>query len=131
MISLYYFTCATLLAKTNRDLHDICHSDHAVGLKSPCSYSLCCVFHHPLHCYPHSSYSNSESITTCNCKSSWISWHFLQWELQGITSPCCPLIGQYPHHTTFCPLQFLCYAIHLHVDNVHASMFYRLTSFCG
>ena len=33
----------------------------------------------------------------------WISWHFLPWELKGITSPCCLLIGQYPHHMTLCP----------------------------
>ena len=26
---------------------------------------------------------------------------FLLWELQGITSPCCLLIGQYPHHIIF------------------------------
>ena len=33
----------------------------------------------------------------------WISWHFLPWELEGIMSPCCLLIGQYPHHMTLCP----------------------------
>ena len=36
----------------------------------------------------------------------WISWHFLSWELdwvEGITSPCCLLIGQYPHRVTLCP----------------------------
>jgi len=27
----------------------------------------------------------------------------LPWELEGITSPCCLLIGQYPHHMTLCP----------------------------
>ena len=33
----------------------------------------------------------------------WISWHFLPWELEGITSPCCLLIGEYQRHMTFCP----------------------------
>jgi len=33
----------------------------------------------------------------------WISWCLLPWELEGITSPCCLLIGQYPHHMTLCP----------------------------
>ena len=45
----------------------------------------------------------------------WISWHFLPWELEGITSPCCLLIGQYPHHMTLClPVAIVkCYGIHL------------------
>jgi len=25
------------------------------------------------------------------------------WELEGITSSCCLLVGQYPHHMTHCP----------------------------
>ena len=33
----------------------------------------------------------------------WISWCILPWELDGITSLCCLLIGQYPHHMTLCP----------------------------
>ena len=33
----------------------------------------------------------------------WSSWHLLPWELEGITSPCCLLIGQYPHYMTLCP----------------------------
>ena len=33
----------------------------------------------------------------------WISWRILPWELEGITSPCCLLIGQYPQHKTLCP----------------------------
>jgi len=36
-------------------------------------------------------------------KYSWISWCILPWELEGIKSPCCLLIGQYPHHMTLCP----------------------------
>ena len=27
----------------------------------------------------------------------------LPWELEGVTSPYCLLIGQYPHHMTLCP----------------------------
>jgi len=45
----------------------------------------------------------------------WISWHFLPWELEGITSLCCLLIGQYPHHMTLCPPVTIvkrCYGIH-------------------
>ena len=48
--------------------------------------------------------------------SWWIPWNFLPWELEGITSPCCLLIGQYPHHMTLCPLVAIvkrCYGIHL------------------
>ena len=33
----------------------------------------------------------------------WISWCILPWELEGITSSCRLLIGQYPHHMTLCP----------------------------
>ena len=33
----------------------------------------------------------------------WFSWYFSPWELEGITSPCCLLIGQYPHHMTLYP----------------------------
>jgi len=47
----------------------------------------------------------------------WISWHFLPWELEGITSLCCLLIGQYPHHMTLCPSVprvKWCYEIHLY-----------------
>jgi len=47
----------------------------------------------------------------------WISWHILPWELEGITSPCCLLIGQYPHHMTLCPPVALvkrCFGIRLH-----------------
>ena len=32
----------------------------------------------------------------------WISWHFLPWDLKGIMSPCCLLIGHYLHHMTLC-----------------------------
>ena len=37
------------------------------------------------------------------------------WELEGITSSCCRLIGQYPHHMTLCPPAKRCYGIHLYV----------------
>ena len=37
------------------------------------------------------------------CTYRWISWRILPWELEGITSPCCLLIGQYPHYMTLCP----------------------------
>ena len=37
--------------------------------------------------------------------SRWISWHFLPWELEGIISSCCLLIGQYPHHMTLCQIE--------------------------
>jgi len=33
----------------------------------------------------------------------------LPWEMEGITSPCSLLIGQYRYHMTLCP----CYGIHL------------------
>jgi len=41
----------------------------------------------------------------CNKGTSyrWISWRILPWELEGITSPYCLLIGQHPHHMTLCP----------------------------
>ena len=48
----------------------------------------------------------------------WILWCTLPWELEGITSPCCLLIGQYPHHMTLCPpvaIAKRCYGIHLYV----------------
>ena len=47
----------------------------------------------------------------------WISWKFLPWELEGITSPCFLLIGQYLHHMTLCPPVAIvkrCYGIHLY-----------------
>ena len=43
---------------------------------------------------------------------------FLPWELEGITSPCCLLIGQYPHHMTLCPPVTIvkrCYGTRLYV----------------
>ena len=52
----------------------------------------------------------------------WISWHFLPWELEGITSPCCLLIGQYLHHMTLCPPVAIvkrCYGIHLYSSHGH------------
>ena len=45
-----------------------------------------------------------------------ISWHFLLWELEGYTLPCCLLIGQYVHHMIFLPSSFYgekCYGVHL------------------
>ena len=50
------------------------------------------------------------------CTYRWISWRILPWELEGITSPCCLLIGQYPHHMTLCPPVAIvkrCFGIHL------------------
>jgi len=47
----------------------------------------------------------------------WISWRILPWELEGITSPCCLLIGQHPHHMTLCPPVAIvkrCYGIRLY-----------------
>ena len=46
----------------------------------------------------------------------WILWRILPWELEGITSPCCLLIGQYTHHMTPCPPVAIvkgCYGIRL------------------
>jgi len=40
------------------------------------------------------------TTTQPQVKYRWISWHFLPWELKGITSPCSLLIGQYSHHMT-------------------------------
>jgi len=55
-----------------------------------------------------------------NCRKSghyrWISWSILPWKLEGITSPCCLLLGQYPHHMTLCPpvtIVIRCYGIRL------------------
>jgi len=51
-------------------------------------------------------------------KYRWITWHILPWELEGITSPYCLLIGQYPHHMTLCPPVATvkrCYEIRLYV----------------
>ena len=110
MISLHYCTCATLLVKTNRDLHDICCSDHAVGLKCPCSYSLCCMhFHHSLHCYPHSSYSNSESIITCNCKSRWFHGTFYHGNWRALHHHAARLLVNIHITQPFCPpVSMLC-----------------------
>ena len=47
----------------------------------------------------------------------WISWCILPWELEGITSPCCLLIRQFPHHMTLCPPVAIvkrCFGIHLY-----------------
>jgi len=49
----------------------------------------------------------------CTMHSRWISWHFLLWELEGITSPCRLLIGQYLHHMTLCPPVAIVYGVHL------------------
>ena len=52
-----------------------------------------------------------------NTQYRWISWCILTWELEGITSPCCLLISQYPHHMTICPPVAIvkrCYGIHLY-----------------
>ena len=43
----------------------------------------------------------------------------LPWELEGITSPCCLLIGQYSHHMTLCPPVAIvkrCYGIRLYTQ---------------
>ena len=48
----------------------------------------------------------------------WIPWNILPWELEGITSPCCLLIGQYPHHMTLCPPVAIvkrCFGIRLYI----------------
>jgi len=43
-------------------------------------------------------------LLVANCLSyGWISWQILPWELEGITSPCCLLIGQYPPSHDLCP----------------------------
>ena len=45
----------------------------------------------------------------------------LPWELEGITSLCCLLIGQYPHHMTLCPPVAIvkrCYGIRLYLHSL-------------
>jgi len=53
-----------------------------------------------------------------------ISLHFLPWELEGITSPCCLLIGQYSNRMTLCPPVAIvkrCYGIYLYeMDHILA-----------
>ena len=88
----------TLLAKTNRDLHAICHSDHAVGLSSmflsilPYGFSMT-----PCAVIPVATATPRAKL----CAIASLDGAFLPWELEGITSPCCLLIGQYPHHDLF------------------------------
>ena len=63
--------------------------------------------------------SRNSNLTACHTVSyRWISWRILPWELEGITSPYCLLIGQYPHHMTLCPPVAIvkrCYEIHLYL----------------
>jgi len=48
----------------------------------------------------------------------WILQHLFTRQLEGITSPCSLLTGQYPHHMTLLPSSFYgerCYGIHLYI----------------
>jgi len=49
-----------------------------------------------------------------NAIDAWITSHLFTKQLEGITSPCCLLFGQYPHHMTLLPSSFYferCYGI--------------------
>ena len=62
----------------------------------------------------------------------WISWHFLPWELEGITAPCCLLIDQYPHCKTLLPSSSYgekCHGIHLYLTFVYNDVSYSQSAY--